>query len=103
MSLYGDILQANFFDLKNSINRPISGNLEPLKDLESIFLDHITKCVYSVWVAVLKRGFWAFKVAWLRTTTRNLPDELPWGIVLCSPLGCDLGAQEQYDSTTRRA
>jgi hypothetical protein len=31
MPLYGDILQANFFDLKNSINRQINGNLEPLK------------------------------------------------------------------------
>jgi hypothetical protein len=32
MPLYGDILRANFFDLKNSINRQISGDLEPLKD-----------------------------------------------------------------------
>ncbi len=31
MPLYGDILQANFFDLKNSINRQINGNLDPLK------------------------------------------------------------------------
>jgi len=31
MSLYGDILQANFFDLKNSKNRQINGDLEPLK------------------------------------------------------------------------
>jgi hypothetical protein len=31
MPLYGDILQANFFDLKNSINRQINGDLEPLK------------------------------------------------------------------------
>jgi hypothetical protein len=31
MPLCGDILQANFFDLKNSINRKINGNLEPLK------------------------------------------------------------------------
>ncbi len=31
MPLYRDILQANFFDLKNSINRQINGNLEPLK------------------------------------------------------------------------
>ncbi len=30
MSLYGDILRANFFDLKNSINRQINGDLEPL-------------------------------------------------------------------------
>ena len=31
MSLYGDILQENFFDLKNSKNRQINGDLEPLK------------------------------------------------------------------------
>jgi hypothetical protein len=31
MPLYGDILRANFFDLKNSINRQINGDLEPLK------------------------------------------------------------------------
>jgi hypothetical protein len=42
MPLYGDILRANFFDLKNSINRQINGNLEPLKVLESIFLGHTT-------------------------------------------------------------
>ncbi len=33
MPLYGDILQANFFDLKNSINRQINGNLEPPSDI----------------------------------------------------------------------
>jgi hypothetical protein len=31
MPLYGDILQANFFDLKNSRNGQINGDLEPLK------------------------------------------------------------------------
>jgi hypothetical protein len=31
MPLYGDILQANFFDLQNEINRQNNGNLEPLK------------------------------------------------------------------------
>ena len=31
MTLYGDILRANFFDLKNSINRQINGDLETLK------------------------------------------------------------------------
>ncbi len=43
MPLYGDILQANFFDLKNSVNRQINGDLEPLKGFESFFLGHITK------------------------------------------------------------
>jgi hypothetical protein len=31
MPLYGDILRANLFDLKNSINRQTNGILEPLK------------------------------------------------------------------------
>jgi hypothetical protein len=31
MPLYGDTLQANFLDLKNSINRLIIGDLEPLE------------------------------------------------------------------------
>jgi hypothetical protein len=31
MPFYGDILQANFFEFKNSINRQNNGDLEPLK------------------------------------------------------------------------
>jgi hypothetical protein len=31
MPLYGNILRANFFDLKNSINRQINGDLEVLE------------------------------------------------------------------------
>ncbi len=31
MPFYGDIFQANFFDLKNLINRQNNGDLEPLK------------------------------------------------------------------------
>jgi hypothetical protein len=31
MPLHGDILRANFFDLKNSKNHQINGDLEPLK------------------------------------------------------------------------
>jgi hypothetical protein len=31
MPFYSDIFWANFFDLKNSINRQNNGNLEPLK------------------------------------------------------------------------
>ncbi len=42
MPLSGDILRANFFDLKNSINRQINSDLDLLKVLESIFLGHIT-------------------------------------------------------------
>ena len=42
MPLYGDILQANFFDLKNSISRQINGDLEPLKGFGINFLGQIT-------------------------------------------------------------
>jgi hypothetical protein len=31
MPFYGDILRANYFDFKNSINRQNNGDLEPLK------------------------------------------------------------------------
>jgi hypothetical protein len=37
MPLYGDILRVNFFDLKNSINRQINGDLESLKGFEINF------------------------------------------------------------------
>jgi hypothetical protein len=46
MPLYGDILQANFFGLKNSINRQINGNLEPLKGFGINFLGHIPSDIF---------------------------------------------------------
>jgi hypothetical protein len=42
MPVYGYILRANFFDLKNSINRQNNGNLDPLKGFGINFLGHIT-------------------------------------------------------------
>jgi hypothetical protein len=42
MSLYGDILQANFFDFKNSKNRQINGDLEPLKGFGINFFGSIS-------------------------------------------------------------
>jgi hypothetical protein len=44
MPLNGDILQANIFDLKNSTNRQINSDLEPLflKGFGINFLGHIT-------------------------------------------------------------
>jgi hypothetical protein len=43
MPLYGDIfLRGNFFDLKNSTNRQINGNLEPLKGFGITFLGVIS-------------------------------------------------------------
>ena len=37
LPFYGDIFRANFFDLKNSKNRPNNGDLEPLKDFGTNF------------------------------------------------------------------
>ena len=39
MPLNVDVLRANFFDLKNSINRLINGDLEPLKGFGINFLN----------------------------------------------------------------
>jgi hypothetical protein len=46
MPLYGDILQANFFDLKNSINRQINDDLEPLKGFGINFFGSYHPLVY---------------------------------------------------------
>ncbi len=37
MHFFGNILRENFFDLKNSINRQKTGDLEPLKGFEINF------------------------------------------------------------------
>jgi hypothetical protein len=46
MLLHGNILQANYFDLKNSINRQINGNLEPLKGYGINFLGSYYPLIY---------------------------------------------------------
>jgi hypothetical protein len=46
MPLYGDILRANFFDLKNSINRQINGDFEPLKVFGSNFFGSYHPLIY---------------------------------------------------------
>jgi hypothetical protein len=46
MPLYGDILWANFFDLKNSINRQINDNLEPLIGFGINFLGSYHSLIY---------------------------------------------------------
>ncbi len=46
MPLYGDILQANIFDLKNSINRQINGDLEPLKGFGIKFFGSYHPLIY---------------------------------------------------------
>jgi hypothetical protein len=43
---YGDILRANFFDLKNSKNRQNNGNLEPLKDFGTNFFRSNCPLIY---------------------------------------------------------
>ena len=53
MPLYGDILQANFFDLNNSINRQVNGDLEPLKGFGINFfsLDFFTLTLAAIFVS----------------------------------------------------
>ncbi len=46
MPLYGNILRANFFYLKNSINRQINGDLEPLKGFAINFLGSYHPLMY---------------------------------------------------------
>jgi hypothetical protein len=46
MPLYSNILQANFFDLKNSINREINGNLEPHKGFGIKFFGSYHPLIY---------------------------------------------------------
>jgi hypothetical protein len=51
MPFYGGMLQANLFDLKNSINRQINGDLEPLNGFGINFLGHIT--LYYIFTHIL--------------------------------------------------
>jgi hypothetical protein len=46
MPLSGVILRANYFDLKNSINRQINGNLEALKGFEINFFGSYHPLIY---------------------------------------------------------
>jgi hypothetical protein len=57
MPLHGDILQANFFDLKNSINRQINGNLEPMKDFGINFFGSYHLLIYLyISLIMIKQG-----------------------------------------------
>jgi hypothetical protein len=57
MSLYGNILQANFFDLKNSINCQINGDLEPLKGFGINFLGPYHPLIYLyISLIMIKQG-----------------------------------------------
>jgi hypothetical protein len=56
MPLYGDILQANFFDLK-SINCQINGDLEPLKGFGINFLGSYHPLIYlKISYKIIKHG-----------------------------------------------
>ncbi len=46
MPFYGDIFRANFFDLKNSINRQNNGDLEPLKGFGNNFFRSSHPLIY---------------------------------------------------------
>jgi hypothetical protein len=46
MPLYGHILRANFFDLKNSINRQFNGDLESLNDFGIKVLESYHPVIY---------------------------------------------------------
>jgi hypothetical protein len=57
MSLYGNILQANFFDLKNSKNRQINGDLEPLKGFGINFFGSYHPLIYLfISLIMIKQG-----------------------------------------------
>jgi hypothetical protein len=57
MPLYGVILQANFFNLKNSINRQINGNLEPLKGFGINFFGSYHLLIYLyISLIMIKQG-----------------------------------------------
>jgi hypothetical protein len=46
MRLYGDILQANYFDLKYSIKRQSNGDLQPLKGFGTNFFGLYHPLIY---------------------------------------------------------
>jgi hypothetical protein len=57
MPLYGNSLQVNFFDLKNSINRQINGNLEPLKSFGINFFESYHPLIYLyISLILIKQG-----------------------------------------------
>ena len=57
MPFYGDILRANFFDLKNSINRQINSDLETLTGFEINFLGSYHPLIYlNITFKMIKQG-----------------------------------------------
>ncbi len=46
MPFYDNILRANFFDIKNSLNRQINGDLEPLKGFGINFFGSYHPLIY---------------------------------------------------------
>jgi hypothetical protein len=57
MSFYCDILQVNFFYLKNSKNRQINGDLEPLKGFGINFFGSYHPLIYLfISLIMIKQG-----------------------------------------------
>jgi hypothetical protein len=57
MPLYGNILQANFFDLKYSINLQINGDLESLKGFGINFFGSYHPLIYLyISLIMIKQG-----------------------------------------------
>ncbi len=57
MPLYGNILQANFFDLKNSKTRQINCDLDPLKGFGINFFGSYHPLIYlSISLIMIKQG-----------------------------------------------
>jgi len=57
MPLYGDILRANFFYLKNSVNLQINGDLEPLKGFGIDFFGSYHPLIYLfISLIMIKQG-----------------------------------------------
>jgi hypothetical protein len=57
MPFYGNILRANFFDLKNSINCQINGDLEPLKSFGNNFFGSYHPLIYlNISQKIIKQG-----------------------------------------------
>jgi hypothetical protein len=57
MPLYGNILQANLFDLNNSINRQINGDLVSLKGFGINFFGSYHSLIYLyISLIMIKQG-----------------------------------------------
>ncbi len=63
MPLFGDILRANFFDLKNSLNCQINGDLEPLKGFGIKFFGSYHPLIYLNISSYIRKPFLIYDIA----------------------------------------